>query len=362
METRDVAVKPINDAMTANYPANCWWFAATSDEVTDKPVGGWYLDRPVVLYRTSDGTVAALDNRCPHRWAPLSEGRVEGDSIRCPYHGFRFTSDGACDDIPSQNQIPRACRVASYPTIERDGIIWLWLGDAQMAAQTALPVDTAWLTSPDCSVVTGTYMVDANYQNLKENVLDLTHLPHIHPSTIALNDWTDPPKVTIEDGVVTYRQDFPPTPTPAQIAFPLGLKPGHLAARYNIGRSLTPAVHHSELRVVVSDAEPGARSEFRLSIFHFTTPESPTRFRYQYYFGWDVRLPPEAVERMGAAVADTYAEDKYILEHVQRMIERDPRGANYPEMIVRADEAAIQSRRKLAALLAAEKPLAAAAR
>src|SRR5690606_39678277 len=58
----------------ANYPRNLWWFAARSDEVgPDKPLGLWLLDEPVVLYRKSDGAVVALDNRCPHRWAPLSE-------------------------------------------------------------------------------------------------------------------------------------------------------------------------------------------------------------------------------------------------------------------------------------------------
>ena len=84
-----------NGFLGDNYPRNMWWVAARTDELTTTPLARWILEMPVVLYRTESGEPVALDDRCPHRWAPLSEGQVEGEELRCPYHGMRFGTDGA---------------------------------------------------------------------------------------------------------------------------------------------------------------------------------------------------------------------------------------------------------------------------
>jgi len=91
-----------NGMLDDNYPRNMWWVAAHASEVTEKPLARWLLETPVVLYRLSDGTPAALYDRCPHRWAPLSEGQVEGDRIICPYHGMQFDTQGNCTKAPTQ--------------------------------------------------------------------------------------------------------------------------------------------------------------------------------------------------------------------------------------------------------------------
>ena len=101
-----------------NYPTGAWWVAATAGEVSTAPCQKWILGRPVVLYRAADGGVVALDDRCPHRWAPLSLGKVIGDNIACPYHGFRFGPDGRCVHIPTQSVVPTVARVHSYPVRE----------------------------------------------------------------------------------------------------------------------------------------------------------------------------------------------------------------------------------------------------
>lgn len=84
------------------------------------------LGDPVVVYRGADGTPVALADRCPHRFAPLTLGKVTGDSIRCPYHGLMFGKDGACLHNPRGNGArPAALSVRSYPVQVQDGVIWV---------------------------------------------------------------------------------------------------------------------------------------------------------------------------------------------------------------------------------------------
>src|SRR5882724_9805794 len=108
-----------------NYPFNCWWVAATAGEVTRKPVCRWLLEQRVVLFRTEDGAIAALEDRCAHRWAPLSDGKLIGDEIACPYHGFRYNTRGACTHVPTQSQVPPRLQVRSYPVREYGTFVWM---------------------------------------------------------------------------------------------------------------------------------------------------------------------------------------------------------------------------------------------
>lgn len=357
LNTSLIARSTGEDIVQPNYPRNLWWVAATSAELNrDKPLGLWLLDEPVVLYRKSDGAPVALDNRCPHRWAPLSEGKVVGDDIVCPYHGFQFCPEGACVKIPSQETIPSRARVHSYPVIEKDTLIWIWMGDPEKAAQTELPCDTSWL-APDSqwSYISGYSDVDANYQLLKENVLDLTHIPHIHAATIGAKDWTNPPKVETTEKSVTFIQEFAPAPLIPIYGIPTGIGMEKSCARKNWGTSHSPAVHRGFVEIIDPDPAPGARPKHLFSVMHIVTPESPTRFRYRWFMGWDFQMSEDWMAGLRANVPIAYEEDKVILEHVQRMILRDPRHLAHPEIIVQADQAAIQSRRKLQALLDKER-------
>ena len=146
-----------NGFLGDNYPRNMWWVAARVDEITTTPVARWILEMPVVLYRTEDGTPVALDDRCPHRWAPLSEGRVEGNQIVCPYHGMRFSSDGMCTHVPTQNDIPADACVRSYPLRESGAFVWIWMGDPEAIDDHEPPVDLAYTADPEWSVALGYY-------------------------------------------------------------------------------------------------------------------------------------------------------------------------------------------------------------
>ena len=313
------------------------------------------LDEPIVLYRKEDGTVVALDNRCPHRWAPLSDGKLVGDDISCPYHGLRFGSQGECTHIPSQTQVPSKARVKSYPVIESGPIIWLWMGPPELADPKLLP-DVGWLSDPKWRWVSGTTVVNANFRLLKENVLDLTHIPHVHGNSIGASDWTHPPEVTVnEQGHVTYTQHFPAGPLAPPYRMAIGVGPDKVMSRKNYGTSFTPAYHQGFVDFADPAPAPGGRHEYRFSVCHITTPISPTQFIYRWYMGWDIALTPEFLDGMSKAVQVGYAEDKKILESVQDMIVRDPRGMHYPEVLLQADQAAMRFRRGLDAALAKER-------
>ena len=81
----------------------------------------------LVLYRGESGAARVLDAYCPHLGANIGRGgKVEGDTIRCPFHGWRFGADGACVEVPYAQRIPPKARLAGYPLIERNGAIWVW--------------------------------------------------------------------------------------------------------------------------------------------------------------------------------------------------------------------------------------------
>ena len=102
---------------------NAWYVAARSQELDGGLLGRTILNQPVVLFRGADGAVAALEDRCCHRNAPLSVGRLKSGLVECGYHGLTFDRSGACVAVPGQSTIPPGARVRSYPIIERHRII-----------------------------------------------------------------------------------------------------------------------------------------------------------------------------------------------------------------------------------------------
>jgi vanillate O-demethylase monooxygenase subunit len=166
------------------FARNHWYIAAESGEVGRSPLGRVLLNEPVVLYRRENGAAVALEDRCCHRRAPLHKGRIEGDAIRCGYHGFLYDSGGACIQIPGLSQMPPGAKVRSYPVVERNRWVWIWPGDPALADPARIPGlperdNPAWVT-------TSAYLpVKADYLLLVDNLLDLSHLAFIHASSIG---------------------------------------------------------------------------------------------------------------------------------------------------------------------------------
>lgn len=168
---------------------NAWYAAAYSHEVGEEPLGRTLIERKMVLFRDGNGDVGLLPDRCPHRFAPLSAGKLIGDTLQCPYHGLRFNRRGECVYNPhSKNHAPlRAADIGCWPVMERYGIIWFWPGDPERADPEALPrID--FLEKPEeYAVVRGLLPVRGHYELVVDNLLDLSHAAFIHPQFSAGN-------------------------------------------------------------------------------------------------------------------------------------------------------------------------------
>jgi vanillate O-demethylase monooxygenase subunit len=108
------------------YVRNCWYVAARHCEIKEDVLFScMIINRPLVIYRKTDGSLAAFENRCCHRGAPLSMGRREGDDLRCLYHGLKFAPDGRCIEIPGQEKVPAKACVKTFPVVEAHSWIWV---------------------------------------------------------------------------------------------------------------------------------------------------------------------------------------------------------------------------------------------
>ena len=106
------------------YPRNTWYVAATAAEVTDKPLGRQICGERIVFYRALEGKMAAVEDFCPHRGAPLSLGRVCEGKLVCGYHGLEMGCDGKTVAMPGQ-RVRGFPAIKSYPVEERYGFVWV---------------------------------------------------------------------------------------------------------------------------------------------------------------------------------------------------------------------------------------------
>ena len=165
---------------------NFWYAAELSDKVTDEPVGVRMLGQDFVLFRDTAGDVHCLSNICAHRGAALADGKVQGDCVECPYHGWKFNGTGHCTAIPSigpDAKIPKRARVDSYPTLERYGIVFAFLGDLPEAERPPIMKINEW-EQEGWRPTTIVFDWDFDYKRSLENALDPSHNEYVHTTHI----------------------------------------------------------------------------------------------------------------------------------------------------------------------------------
>lgn len=342
-----------NGMLQDNAPRNMWWVAAHAREVTDKPLARWILETPVVLYRLADGTPAALYDRCPHRWAPLSEGYVDGDKIVCPYHGMKFNTEGLCTKAPTQHIKPKRAEIPSYAVREEGAFVWIWMGDQD--AIDCDPPEVGYQIDPNWSFLEGYYEVAANWVLIRENVLDLTHIAFLHKNTFKQNDWVTPPDCYMDGEDVVYEQEFDLAPLSPLFCAGMGLPEDKPIKRTQKGRMPSLAISFSDWVVHDPAPEEGRRTDFVMRGCHIVTPAQRGRTHYFWGAAFDVpTISDDVAEKTKNSIVAAFDEDKHLLEIMQKKISEDPRGLDYLEVTLGADGAGIFVRQILNKKLAAE--------
>lgn len=165
---------------------NLWYVVAPSTDLTQGLLPVHLLGQPFVAFRDAAGQARLLSDICVHRGGSLSAGRKLGDSVQCPYHGWRFGADGLCKHIPAQPdaRIPAKARVDAYPTQERYGWVWAFLGDLPESQRPPLP-QLGWVDDPAVRVVRGHFDWEASWDRVMENGLDFAHAPFVHGSSFG---------------------------------------------------------------------------------------------------------------------------------------------------------------------------------
>lgn len=196
---------------------NCWYVAGWDYEFKpEKPETRLMLNDALVLFRKRDGTLVALADRCVHRHAPLSMGRIEGDDLRCMYHGMKFNAAGQCIEVPGQERIPEGACVRAYPVVEKGSWAWVWMGEPDKADPDLIP-PVRGFDDPEWVLKSGQLDYDAPHHLINDNLLDLSHLSYVHAESFGASaGWsTKPPSTKVIDrGVRVDRwiEGAPPVP------------------------------------------------------------------------------------------------------------------------------------------------------
>lgn len=167
------------------FAKNCWYMVTDVEDVTGAaPVAVKVAGEDIVLYRDTANRIIAMADVCPHRMAPLSLGRIEGDDIRCMYHGITFGSDGQCKSVPGQDMVPKTFCVKKYAIYEGPAWIWVWIGDQSQADEALIP-DQHFHDPKFFNVRKGSVEFNASYELFNDNTCDLSHVSFVHESTFG---------------------------------------------------------------------------------------------------------------------------------------------------------------------------------
>ncbi|SDH29132.1 vanillate O-demethylase monooxygenase subunit [Paraburkholderia phenazinium] len=341
-----------------SFLLNAWYVAAFAHEVrTDAPFARTLLGRPVVLYRDAAHRAIALDDRCAHRFAPLSKGRMVEGALECPYHGLRFGASGQCVHNPhGDGRVPSGAKVRTYPAIERYGAVWFWPGDPERADAALLP--SFPFVDPEVAYTHDGYLLSrAHYQLSADNLLDLSHFQFLHPDTLGSEAIArgDVQAGNVGDTVwvrrVAHDEVLPPF-----VANGFGIPPGARVDRWMDVRWTPPGL----LSIMVGVTPVGMAREAGLIApsAHWLTPETERTTHYFFAFGLPKEMGEAAREMVRYAVDGLMKpfeqEDLPMLEAQQRSLGESDFWALQPALLP-IDAGAIRARRIMERLIAEER-------
>ena len=339
------------------YPKNTWYVACTPDEILDKPLGRQICGEKIVFYRGPENQVAALEDFCPHRGAPLSLGTVRDGRLTCGYHGLVMGCEGKVVSMPQQRVGGFPC-IRRFPVVERYGFIWVWPGEPSLADAAQIP-HLAWAVSPEWAYGGGRYHINCDYRLMIDNLMDLTHETYVHGSSIGQKEIDEAPVNTRLEGesVVTSRfmDNIMPPPFWRQALRGNGLADDVPVDRWQICHFTAPS--HIMIEVGVAHAGQGgyaADPSVKASsiVVDFITPETATS--HWYFWGMARNFKPEDTALTAAireGQGNIFNEDREMLERQQMNLLAHPERRL---LMLNIDAGGVRARRILDALIKAE--------
>ncbi len=332
-----------------HFLRNRWYQFGFSHELGDAALARTIIDVPLVAFRTAAG-VSALHDMCPHRFAPLSTGRVDQGRIICGYHGLAFDGAGRCALNP-HGKITAALRVRAFPVAERHGVLWIWMGDEGGADPILIP-DLSFIDeTPPTARIHFTIPIQASYRLVTDNLLDLSHADYLHPETLGGVMTGVRPLVTdTSSGVAVEWEKRDVVPPPR---FRERVPASQLANAWTRAEWQAPAI-----MVIKTALTPAGRERTRedeVWALHSMTPE--TARRTHYFVCGTRRDRMDDVEysaRLRTMLQHAFErEDKPMLEDQQTRIGNADPDSLRPTLLP-IDAGAALARRKLNRLIAQE--------
>ena len=336
---------------------NTWYVACQADELTDKPLGRKICNEAMVFFRDAQGKVAAVQDFCPHRGAPLSLGRVCNGQLVCGYHGLVMSCDGHTVSMPG-HQVRTFEPIKSFAVIEQYGFVWVWPGNPQLADPAKMPV-FEWFDNPKWAYGGGLYHIECDYRLMIDNLMDLTHETYVHSTSIGQPEIDETPCKTVAEGdhVSTSRfMEGIKAPPFWQMAMRANDLPDDaLVDRWQICRFTPPSHVLIEVGVALAGkggyhAEP--KDKASSVVVDFITPETETSIHY--FWGMVRQFKPQD-KALTASIREgqgkIFSEDMEMLQRQQANILANP---DRKLKILSIDAGGVMSRRVIDRLLALE--------
>ncbi len=327
------------------YLREAWYLAAWAEEI--KPGELFHrtlLDEPVVFYRLRSGAIAALHDRCPHRFVPLHLGKLENDIIQCAYHGLQFDCSGKCVHNPHGSS--KAAATRPYAVVERDGLVWIWMGESAEAKLELVPDFSHMSGLPETAGSQGYLWTECNYKLVADNVMDLSHADFLHADSVGGGAFTAARQHVEEMGDAVHitwecRHDKAPPIYDQFLAVP-----GQPVQFRTEVRWRAPGIMN--LDITITPCGGGPLQALQTHNAHIVTPETATTTHYFFWLTRQFHMEDAQINahRHTAMMRAFSTEDKPMLCEQQRAMGTDDLFSLRP-VLLPSDAGAVRARRKL---------------
>jgi phenylpropionate dioxygenase-like ring-hydroxylating dioxygenase large terminal subunit len=320
------------------HPAlsNHWYVVAESADVTDAPLGVRLLGLDVVLWRGPDGVVVAAPDRCPHREAPLSLGRVENGCLSCPYHGWTFGDGGRCVLVPSSGEgrpVPPAAHLHVHHVVERYGLVWVCPGEPSQPIPTIDADDDPAYRR----INSGVDRWRTSATRMTDNFLDISHFPYVHTGTFGIEANTLVPSIELtqlDDDFYGYEYTVEVGNDAGAVASGIDapVVTRRMTTGFNLPFTVRSTIHY----------ETGL--DHLILLCSTPVDDVTSLFTFVIWRNDDHSVPAEEVIAFDRAIG---AEDKRMLELVPGVLPLDQQAT----ASVQSDRPSVEWRRRLSALV-----------